>query len=129
MYTAYYPERKTFLRYDSARVMVYLNEEVIEDYLPENAPEGQEPYTAYAYTGTEKDGGTLIEATEIDRDAMVNGIIRSAYTQSAEDAIKTHQIIRLSQPDSDKAEDYAKEWQDFNAFRQQAIDWVDKVLG
>jgi hypothetical protein len=34
----------------------------------------------------------------------------------------------LSQPDSDKAEDYAKEWQDFNAFRQQAIDWVDSVL-
>lgn len=129
MYTVYYMERKTFLRYDSARVMVYLNEEIIENYLPDNPQEGQEPYTAYAYTGTETDGGTLINVTSTDRDSLVNGIIRSRYTQSEEDAIKTHQIIRLTDPDNSKTAEYLSEWQEFNAFRQQTIEWVDNVLG
>jgi hypothetical protein len=122
-----YTERKTFARYDASRYVTYLNEEVVEDYVPDTMPgeEPADPVKAYAYTGPEKDGGTLIEATAEDRDSLINGIIRSQYTQSEEDAIKTHQIILLKTPDCEKAEDYAAEWETFNAARENAIRTVD----
>lgn len=60
---AIYTERKTFVRYDDNHYLLYLNEEVLENHVPEGhggEPE-PEPCTAYAYTGTCEDGGTLIE--------------------------------------------------------------------
>ena len=62
-----YLERMTFSRYDGGRCLVYLNEEKIENHVPADAPEGFRPVTAYAYTGPEDDGGTLIEAADEDR--------------------------------------------------------------
>jgi hypothetical protein len=125
-----YTERKSFLKYDESRYIVYLNEEVIEDYVPQTIggieqPSGSEPVTAYAYTGPEVDGGTLIDALSSDRDSLINGIIRSKYSQSEEDAIKTHQIISLTTPDCPKAEEYAEEWKVFNSERETAIATVD----
>jgi hypothetical protein len=122
-----YPEKKTFARYDASRFVVYLNEETVEGYVPDTMP-GEtpaDPITAYAYTGTEKDGGTLIQATADDRDSLINGIIRSRYTQTEEDAIKTHQIILLHNPEHPKADEYAAEWDAFNAVREDAIKVVD----
>jgi hypothetical protein len=118
----------TFSRYNAGQCLVYLNEEVIDEYVPEDAPEGFKPVTAYAYTGTEPDGGTLINATDDSRDALVNGIIRSRYSQSEEDAIKTHQIIRLSDPDHENAAEYAGEWAAFNTARKNAIKTVNSWL-
>jgi phosphoribosyl 1,2-cyclic phosphodiesterase len=127
-----YPYRLTFVRHDDARCLVYLNEEVIDNYVPEEDSMREatpEPITAYAYTGPEKDGGTLIEAASSDRDSLINGIIRTKYSQSEEDAIKTHRLIALSgdgdETDSDK---YAAEWQEFLQFRTDAIAAVDKWL-
>lgn len=130
MKRAIYTERKTLVKYDDARYMVYLNEEVIEGYVPETMEGGTapEPATAYAYTGTEPDGGTLIAATTDDRDSLINGIIRSRYTQTEEDAIKTHQIEILRSGDHPKADDYNREWEDFNTFRTSAIATVDRWL-
>lgn len=130
MNKAIYTERKTLVKYDDNRYMAYLNEEVIEDYVPE-VREGEtvpEPVTGYAYTGTESDGGTLIAATDMSRDSLINGIIRSRYSQTEEDAIKTHQIELFKSPDIPKAEDYEAEWDAFNAFRTSAIATVDRWL-
>ena len=120
----------TFIRFDSKRCLVYLNEEVIDNHVPEDAPEDFAPITAYAYTGTEADGGTLIDAADDSRDSLVNGIIRSRYSQSAEDAIKTHQIELLKNPQSfmEKASEYEAEWIEFNAVREMAKATVDGWL-
>jgi hypothetical protein len=127
-----YPYKMTFVRYDDARCLVYLNEEVMENYVPEEDATREttpEPITAYAYTGPEKDGGTLIEAASSDRDSLINGIIRSKYSQSEEDAIKTHRLIALSgDGDETDSEKYATEWQEFLQFRQSAIAAVDKWM-
>ena len=123
-----YLERMSFSRYDDRHVIAYLNEEEVADYVPEDAPEDFAPVMAYAYTGTESDGGTLIEAAYDSRASLVNGIIRTRYSQTEEDAIKTHQIIRLSEPDNAKSSDYETEWSEFNGFRTLAISTVDSWL-
>lgn len=130
MNKAIYTERKTLVKYDDNRYMAYLNEEVIEDYVPEvrDGEESPEPVTGYAYTGTEPDGGTLIASGDMSRDSLINGIIRSRYSQTEEDAIKTHQIELFKSPDIPKAEDYEAEWEAFNAFRTDAIVTVDRWL-
>ena len=130
MKRAIYTERKTLAKYDDSRYMAYLNEEVINDYVPETGvgESSPEPVTGYAYTGTEPDGGTLISASGTDRDSLINGIIRSRYTQTEEDAIKTHQIELFKNPDIVKAGDHGAEWEAFNTFRTEAIATVDRWL-
>lgn len=130
MKTAIYTERRTFEKYDDTHYLVYLGEEIISDYIPpvmdpQSVPI---PVTGYSYTGTEPDGGTLIASIDAGRDNLINGIIRSCYTQTEEDAIKTHQIIRLSNLECDKADEYAEEWSTFCTFRENAIKTVDGWL-
>ncbi len=125
-----YLNKRTFEKYDNTRYIVYLNEEVLENHIPE-VPEGQPTpaaVTAYAYTGPVKDGGTLIEAASADRDSLINGIIRSRFSQSEEDAIKTHQIELLKDPSIEKAIAYEQEWEEFNNTRIMAKTVVDYWL-
>lgn len=128
MNRAIYFRPMTFSRYNDTQFLVYLNEEIIEKYVPEDAPEDFVPVTAYAYTGAEADGGTLISAVDDSRDSLINGILRTRYSQTEEDAIKTHQIIRLSDPACKKADEYANEWNVFNVEREYAIQVVDAWL-
>lgn len=128
-----YLQPMTFTRYDEGHALVYLNEEVIENYQLQPAAdsdEQQEPktVTAYAYTGPMPDGGTLVDAADDSRDTLIGALIRAQYTQSEEDAIKTHQLMRIEDPDTPKAADYASEWAEFKVQRQAAIDIVDKWL-
>ena len=96
--------------------------------MPVDAPEDFKPVKAYAYTGPVEDGGTLIVAADDSRDSLVNGIIRSRYSQSEEDAIKTHQIELLKDSTIEKAAAYEAEWVEFNAFRERAKAIVDGWL-
>lgn len=109
--------------------LCYLNENPAT-YKPD---ETSEPMEGYSYTGSMPDAGTLIECDEWNRDKLVNGIIRSKYLQTEEDAIKTHQIQLLQAkagmeigalPD-DKAAEYVNEWNEFQTFRQSAINLVN----
>ena len=122
-----YPNRMTFGVYDDNHVIAYLNEEVLEKYVPEDAPEGTEPSTHYAYTGTESDGGTLLEvsAKNCTRDELINAVIRSEFSQTAEDAIKTHHLMLLDNPEIEKKEEYQSEWVHFLIQRNAAIIKVD----
>jgi hypothetical protein len=133
---ATYTERRTLLRYDDSHVLVYLNEEIIDGYVPESATteatdeaETPQPVTGYSYTGSMPDGGTLIEATSTDRDTLINGIIRSRYSQTEEDALKTHQLMLLTEElGEERKTAYRDEWKEFCDFRLGAIALVDGWL-
>ena len=78
---ATYLDRKKYEKYDDKHFIVYLNEEVIPDYVPEvmEGREVPEPCMAYSYEGSEKDGGTIIEATSAMYDDFVAGLVRLKY--------------------------------------------------
>lgn len=117
-----YPERRYPTIYDAGRCMVYLNEESADYYAEPDAT----PIPGYAYTGTETDGGTLISSPDLCRDNLINGLIRIRYSQSAEDAIKTHQINALME--SKTVANANDEWAGFEAYRTACKVIVDGWL-
>lgn len=115
-YSAVYSAKRTYLKFDDTHIIGYLNEKIIDSYTPEKM-EGSdtepEPYTGYQYTGTEKDGGTLMECGEsASYDDIVNAIIRSEYSESEELAVHRHYA---NDPTT-----YADEWKIFNAWCESA---------
>ena len=76
-------------QYDGAHFICYLNESSAEYRADEEA----EPTQGFAYTGTEADGGTLVECDAWNRDKLINGILRTRYLQTEEDAIKTPRTL------------------------------------
>ena len=133
-----YLEKKKFVRYNDTQVVAYLNEEVVDSYVPEDAPKDFVPVRAYAYSGTMEDGGTLIDAADDDRNTLINGIIRSRYSQSEEDAIKTHRLMidskvvvqnGKSQAEwEERCSRHESEWAAFLVERENAIKTVDRWL-
>lgn len=129
VFSVAYPRQMRPSKYDGAHFLCYFNEKPAT-YKPD---ETSEPMEGYSYTGSMPDAGTLIECDEWNRDKLVNGIIRSKYLQTEENAIKTHQIQLLQAkagmeigalPD-DKAAEYVNEWNEFQTFRQNAINLVN----
>lgn len=93
MNRAIYLDRRKFDKFDDNHFIVYLNEETIPEYVPE-VMEGQpepEPCTAYAYSGSEKGGGTIIEATSAQYDDFVAGLVRLKFSQNQVEAILCNQ--------------------------------------
>lgn len=93
MNKAIYLDRRKFDKFDDNHFIVYLNEETIPEYVPE-VMEGQpepEPCTAYAYSGSEKDGGTIIESTSAQYDDFVAGLVRLKFSQNQVEAILCNQ--------------------------------------
>lgn len=123
-----YPEARTFAKYDDEHIIGYLNEEVINNYQPSvssDTEETPEPWpTAYAYTGTETDGGTIMKCSNRDDyGEIANAIIRSRYSESQELAIQRHAI------NGDYAE-VSQEYDDYYAWCQYAVTLAKKwVLG
>lgn len=119
-----YPERRTFLMYDAAHIIGYLNEEVLENYTPENAHpihEGEEEQTpepwpeAFAYTGTERDGGTVMPCSNPQNyGELANAIIRSKYSESQELAIQRHAI-------NGDYEENPREYEEYDEWCQYAV--------
>ena len=124
-----YQHARTFLVYDEQHIIGYLNEEELENHIvpSEGTDEEEEPEvwpTAYAYTGTEADGGTVMPCTKPDDYGEVaNAIIRSRYSESQEMAIQRHAI------NGDYAE-ASQEYEEYYAWCQQAVATAKKwVLG
>ncbi len=93
MNRAIYLDRRKFDKFDDNHFIVYLNEETIPEHIPE-VMDGQpepEPCMAYAYSGTEKDGGTIIEATSAQYDDFVAGLVRLKFSQNQVEAILCNQ--------------------------------------
>lgn len=113
MMSATYAEKKTFFPFGVNQIVGFLNENVINDWMQPNAPEGAEPITGYQYTGTRTDGGTLLPCEDSqDYGCLTNAIIRSKYSQSEEMAIHRHY--------ANSFEDYQEEWNEYNQFCEQA---------
>lgn len=121
----YYPVRKTFVKFDDEHYLLYLNEEVVEDYLPENAEEGAVPFKAYAYSGTEGDGSTKIKATEATYAQFVSGLIRTRYSADAVEAILLNSQSRFDAP---KEAEHKVEFADLEEFRQECKDAISQLL-
>lgn len=113
MNTVIYPAKRSYIRYDDNHFLLYLNEEVIEDYLPEDAEEGVEPATVYSYTGSSTDGGTLISAKIDTYEAFVSGLVRSRYSSDQVEAI----ILNLQSNDPERIDEFRQEMDDLNNWR------------
>ena len=113
-----YTERRTFGKYDANSIIGYLEEERVPDFLPEGA---EQPTIGYKYTGTEKDGGTVMPCTDpTSYPEVTNAIIRSKFSESDEMAIHRHH--------GNAPEEYSEEWQEYNDFCESAKalakDWL-----
>lgn len=113
-----YTERRTFGKFDANSIIGYLEEERVPDFLPEGA---EQPTLGYKYTGTEKDGGTVMPCTDpTSYPEVTNAIIRSKFSESDEMAIHRHH--------GNNPEEYAEEWQEYNDFCESAKalakDWL-----
>ena len=113
-YSFVYTERRTYGKYDAGHIIGYLNEEVVPDYLPDSHGESElEPVTGYKYTGTEKDGGTIMPCSDPSSyPEVVNAIIRSKFSESDEMAIHRHH--------GNDPVTYAEEWEEYNDFCEDA---------
>lgn len=122
-YSAVYPQKKTLLKYGNNKIIAYLNEKPMANYLPDNAMESQQPFDGFQYTGTERDGGTILDCPDSGNyDDVVNALIRASYSQSREDSIYRHQVAMSKGliTDDDEKEKYEKEFDDFNAYCEDA---------
>jgi hypothetical protein len=115
MNTAIYPKQKTFNRYDDDHFLLYLNEEIIDNYLPEDAEESTNPITAYQYSGTFPDGGTLIEAKNETYDNFVSGLIRTRYSADEVEAI----LLNIQSNNPERMSEFENELNQLNAFRDE----------
>lgn len=114
-----YTKPRTCGKYDANHIIGYLNEEQVPDFLPEGA---EEPVTGYKYTGTEKDGGTVMPCSDhTSYPEVTNAIIRSKYSESDEMAIHRHH--------GNDPEEYAEEWQEYNDFCESAKTVAKNWLG
>lgn len=124
MKKVYYPAKKTFVKFDDEHFLLYLNEEIKENYLPENAEPDAEPFTAYGYSGTEEDGSTKIKATEATYEQFVSGLIRTGYSADDVEAI----ILNVQTVASDRALEFQQKMSDLNDFRQDCKDEISLLL-
>lgn len=131
-YSAVYPQKKTMLKYGNGKIIAYLNEKPMVNYLPDNAMESQKPFDGYQYTGTEHDGGTVLDCADATSyDDVVNALIRASYSQSTEDSIYRHQIA-IAQgliTDESEKEKYENEFASFNTCCEEAKALAKSWLG
>lgn len=114
-----YTEPRTFGKYDAGRIIGYLGEEQVPDFLPEGS---EEPVTGYRYTGTERDGGTVMPCSDpTSYPEVANAIIRSKYSESDELAIHRHH--------GNDPEEYIGEWDEYNTFCEAAKVLAKSWLG
>jgi len=117
-----YLQRMKYQKYDDGRHILYLNEEKIEDYVPEFVQEGEEvkPCTAYSYEGPELDGGTLINADKANYDDFVAGLVRLKYSQNQVEAILLNY--------GDGSEEHLAEYNELQLYRKECKQIAAELL-
>lgn len=117
----YYLLRMSYVKYDDNHYLLYLNEKRVDDYHPDNGAAGDnQTVTAYSYEGDEPDGSTKIEAESANYKDFVTGIVRMKYSQNDVEAILCNH--------GDGNAEHAKEYDDFQAWREQAKEWANEIL-
>ena len=119
MNTASYTERKNYVKYDEEHYLLYLNEESAEI----TSEESDETVDGYAYSGTEADGGTMIEASDVTDDnrraKFIAGLIGVEYDMDAQIAILAN---------GDDTDEHATELEEFAAYRASCKAAVDELI-
>lgn len=117
--TAFYNERKTYVKYDDDRAVLYLNEQPAKQANEETG----ETVSGFTYTGNQPDGGTLIEAkgvtNENRRDKYVAGLIGSHFDIDAQIAILAN---------GTDTPEHAAEFEQFSQVRARCKAEVDELL-
>ena len=114
-----YTQRKTFVKYDDEHYLLYLNEEkaTVTDQETGKSVEG------FAYTGTMPDGGTMIEAKDVNdqnrRSRFIAGLIGTEYDMNDQIAILAN---------GTKTEQYAEEYMNYEENRGKVKAYVDELL-
>ena len=124
-----YLEQKTFEKYDGNHYLLYLDEEVVENYVPESDSDSESgdtaPCTAYAYTGDQADGSTIIEAVGATYDAFVSGLIRRKYSA---DKVEDITLNKLG-ANTERQAEFDAEFAALEAYRNECKAKARKVLG
>lgn len=118
MNTAFNPQRQTYIKYDDSHYLLFLHEQAAEQ---EDEYVGK--ISGYAYTGTMKDGSTLIEATGVTpenmRSKFIAGLIGIDYS-------KDDQIALLA--NGEDTNEHAEELAKFREVRSAVKKAVDELL-
>ena len=116
MYKVSYIERKNFVKFDDNHYVLYLNEEQAE---VKNEETG-EAVQGFAYSGSEPDGGTMVEVKDVNdgnrRDKFVAGLIGTEYD------IDRQIAILANGSDTDEHADELKDFEDNRRLVKQTID-------
>ena len=116
-----YLQRMKYQKYDEGRYILYLNEEKMEDYVPETAQDEEvQPCVAYSYEGSELDGGTIIKAENANYDDFVSGLIRLKYSQNQVEAILLNY--------GDGSEEHLAEYNELQLYRKECKQIASEVL-
>lgn len=131
-YTAIYPEKRTFEKFDQQHFILYLNESEVTYNAESHATEGddvnQEPINGFSYTGTLEDGGTKIVANVSTYDAFVAGLIRLRYSSNDSEALQANMMASLINSEHIKAVQYSQEWEQFQAYREESKNYARLIL-
>ena len=119
MNTAFNPHRQNYVKYDNNHYLLFLEEKEAEQ-----KDENGDTINGYTYTGTEIDGSTLIDATDVTAENMrgkfISGVIRKRYSQEEGEAI----ILNGTQ-----SMEHAAEMDALQDYRDDCKRKVDELLG
>lgn len=119
MYKVSYIGRKNFVKFDDEHYLLYLNEEQAEVKNEETGDIMQ----GYAYTGSQLDGGTLVEAKDVTDDnrraKFVAGLIGTEYDIDSQIAILAN---------GNDTDQHAQELKDFEDNRRVVKETIDELL-
>lgn len=119
MYKVSYIGRKNFVKFDDEHYLLYLNEEQAEVKNEESGDIMQ----GYAYTGSQPDGGTPVEAKDVNDDnrraKFVAGLIGTEYDIDSQIAILAN---------GNDTDQHAQELKDFEDNRRVVKETIDELL-
>ena len=119
MYKVSYIGRKNFVKFDDEHYLLYLNEEQAEVKNEETGDIMQ----GYAYTGSQPDGGTQVEAKDVTDDnrraKFVAGLIGTEYDIDSQIAILAN---------GNDTDQHAQELKDFEDNRRVVKETIDELL-
>lgn len=119
MYTKFYTNKKTFVKYDKDHYLLYLNEEA-----GSNEHDG-ETIEGFFYTGDFEDGGTMIEAENATYAEFVSGLVRKRYSANQIEAI----LLNIQSGDTERMQEFEAELAELNAYRDECKLIARNILG
>lgn len=120
METRIYSQRKFYEKLNANHFALFLNEEIVENFIPEdddsNSSNSIAPFTAYKYTGTSQDGSTVVESTSDSIDDIRTALFRLKYSNGSSENIYLDYVSRNGKPDESQRETNYLEMEDYRSW-------------